>query len=83
MHSPPLFAGASLKRASGSNGVRRKGHSPPLFAGASLKPAHAVSGELVHPHSLPLFAGASLKQGRGGRRGVRERIPPRFLRGPH
>ena len=36
-HSPPLFAGASLKLASSTLTVVGGGDSPPLFAGASLK----------------------------------------------
>ena len=37
-HSPPLFAGASLKRDVFRDVARGTRYSPPLFAGASLKP---------------------------------------------
>ena len=60
-NSPPLFAGASLKRVIALQLIGPWVDSPPLFAGASLKLAPLGVFLRRSRNSPPLFAGASLK----------------------
>ena len=63
-HSPPLFAGASLKRAIRID-VPGGDHSPPLFAGASLKLAGfgdpAGAAEIPPRFFPPAFCGGLIE----------------------
>ena len=82
-HSPPLFAGASLKHRSTGMTTKLWWNSPPLFAGASLKLFARPHVARQFDDSPPLFAGASLKHHSPSLLFGVGHIPPRFSRGPH